>query len=81
MTETTLASLDGFLVEDVILTLANLRGALGWLGQAGDNSRAGLGRFDRQLELLEDRARHVREALRGVDAAQSGRLVFRSRRA
>lgn len=50
-----------FLVEDVILTLGNLRGSLSWLGtsQSADPAifRAGLDRLDRQIGLLEDRAR------------------------
>jgi hypothetical protein len=50
-----------FLVEDVILTLGNLRGSLAWLGQADakttpDLHRTGLARLDRQIAKLEERA-------------------------
>lgn len=48
---------ESFLVEDVILTLGNLRGSLSWLGEGAGRSRAGIDRLDRQLGLLEDRAR------------------------
>lgn len=59
-----------FLVEDVILTLGNLRGSLAWLGQGDVGAdpglhRAGLARLDRQLESLEDRARAVCRISRG----------------
>jgi hypothetical protein len=62
-----------FLVEDVILTLGNLRGSLSWLGtsQSADPAifRAGLDRLDRQIGLLEDRARALKRQM--VDAAAS----------
>lgn len=59
MTENAQTAFESFLVEDVILTLGNLRGSLGWLGDRPEQSRAGLDRLDRQLGLLEDRARAV----------------------
>ncbi len=70
MRDELLPAFEVFLVEDVILTLGNLRGSLAWLGQgdAGadpDLHRAGLARLDRQLETLEDRARAVCQTIRG----------------
>jgi hypothetical protein len=56
-----------FLVEDVILTLGNLRGSLSWLGtsQSADPAifRAGLDRLDRQIGMLEDRARVLKRQM------------------
>jgi hypothetical protein len=57
-------SVERFLVEDVILTLGNLRGALRWLGEAGtgerpDGLRNGLSLIDRQLDALTERAVRV----------------------
>jgi hypothetical protein len=51
-----------FLVQDVILTLGNLRGSLAWLAGESDRSgpgarKAGLERLDCQIEQLQDRAR------------------------
>ncbi len=66
MTDSTHAAFESFLVEDVILTLGNLRGSLEWLGAGPEQSRAGLDRLDRQLGLLEDRARAVCRELRGT---------------
>jgi hypothetical protein len=62
------SSFDVFLVEDVILTLGNLRGSLGWLADpapADDPAlhRAGLERIGRQIALLEDRARAMRRRM------------------
>lgn len=61
-----------FLVEDVILTLGNLRGALAWLCDPGaaaspDVVRGGLARLYRQLEGLEERARSICRGLPGRD--------------
>lgn len=53
-----------FLVEDVILTLGNLRGSLGWLAGDSEADRVFIDRIDRQLGLLQDRARRVAERLR-----------------
>jgi hypothetical protein len=55
-------SLEAFLIEDMVLTLANLRGSLGWLGGEAlacdpAGRRAGLQRLERQLDMLEARAR------------------------
>ena len=68
-----------FLVEDVILTLGNLRGSLSWLGtsQSADPAifRAGLDRLDRQIGLLEDRARALKRQMvvaAATDAATGG---------
>ena len=66
MTENAQTAFESFLVEDVILTLGNLRGSLGWLGDRPEQSRAGLDRLDRQLGLLEDRARAVCRDLRSA---------------
>jgi hypothetical protein len=62
------ASSDVFLVEDVILTLGNLRGSLAWLADPGPSDdpalhRAGLERIGRQIALLEDRARAMRRRM------------------
>ncbi|MFN6952471.1 MAG: hypothetical protein ACK4NE_07745 [Albidovulum sp.] len=53
-----------FLVEDVILTLGNLRGSLGWLAGDAEAERVFIDRIDRQLGLLQDRARRMAERLR-----------------
>ncbi|MBC7141413.1 MAG: hypothetical protein H5U18_04545 [Rhodobacteraceae bacterium] len=66
MTDSAQTAFESFLVEDVILTLGNLRGSLGWLGERPEQSRAGLDRLDRQLGLLEDRARAVCRQLRAA---------------
>ena len=54
---------EAFLVEDVILTLGTVRGALGWLGNSEDCPAAvraeGFARVARQISALEDRA-HVK---------------------
>lgn len=75
MTDSAQAAFESFLVEDVILTLGNLRGSLGWLGDRPEQSRAGLDRLDRQLGLLEDRARAVCCQLRAApgDGRRDGR--------
>ena len=67
MSVTNSESIEAFLVEDMILTLVNLRASLEWLsgGANGDvaRHRSGWDRFDRQLEMLEARARDL---LQGV---------------
>lgn len=83
MNEHRQAAFEAFLVEDVILTLANLRASLAWFGEDGDGAsagdgaesgaagrmdgamwrRAGLARIDRQIGMLEDRARSVCRSL------------------
>ncbi|MCA0274092.1 MAG: hypothetical protein LCH69_18795 [Proteobacteria bacterium] len=61
-------ALEFFLVQDVILTLGTVRGALGWLG--GDDAVPqsarveGFQRVSRQIEALEDRARQLWDDLR-----------------
>ncbi|WP_413874804.1 hypothetical protein [Albidovulum sp.] len=65
---------ESFLVEDVILTLGNLRGSLGWLGEGAAADRACLDRLDRQLGLLEDRAHRVAQALREAAASEPANL-------
>lgn len=57
MTDMTHGSFESFLLEDVILTLGTLRGSLGWIAEGGEEGRAGLARLERQLAMLEDRAR------------------------
>ncbi|MDW4549850.1 hypothetical protein R5H32_10835 [Defluviimonas sp. D31] len=65
--------LESFLVEDVILTLGNLRGSLAWLlaDETDTLSPRGIGidRLDRQLALVEDRARSVCRLLRSGQVA------------
>lgn len=68
------AAFESFLVEDVILTLGNLRGSLGWLGEAAAKDRAWVERLDRQLGLLEDRARRLAGALREDATAEPANL-------
>lgn len=88
MTDMTHASFDSFLVEDVILTLGTLRGSLDWIAEGGDKGRVGVERLDRQLALLEDRARALRSGRspdRETEALEEGSdggtlPVFRSRR-
>ncbi len=52
-----------FLLEDVILTLGTVRGALGWLASGADCPPAaraeGFARISRQIAALEDRARDL----------------------
>lgn len=59
---------EAFLVEDVILTLGTVRGALGWIGDSEGcppSARAeGLARIARQIAALEDRARDLWRDLR-----------------
>ena len=74
MRDELLPAFETFLVEDVILTLGNLRGSLAWLGQSDAGAdpglhRAGLARLDRQIETLEDRARAVCRIIRDAPAA------------
>lgn len=74
MADTRQTAFEAFLVEDVILTLANLRASLAWFSEtaaaqngAPDDAlrrRAGLERIDRQIGMLEDRARAVCDGLR-----------------
>jgi len=79
---------DTFLVEDVILTLCNVRLSLTWLtsdaAAAGseDLRRVGIQRLDRELAQIEDRARVLRDSLRerGRPASGTGPCTFRSRR-
>ena len=82
---------EGFLIEDVILTLGNVRLTLSWLATDGQGSpgqsdgawrQAGVDRLDRQLSQLEDRARALRDAhrLRRAPGDVVGAPVFRSRR-
>ncbi|MEI2807175.1 hypothetical protein [Albidovulum sp.] len=70
------ATFESFLVEDVILTLGNLRGSLGWLGEGAATDRACLVRLDRQLALLEDRAHRMAHALRDAAAASEPANLF-----
>ena len=75
MRDELLPAFETFLVEDVILTLGNLRGSLAWLAQSDAGTdpglhRAGLARLDRQIETLEDRARAVCKIIRGDPAGE-----------
>lgn len=75
MTDRLRTAFESFLVEDVILTLGNLRGSLGWMGpDTGlnpDTCRAGIDRIDRQIGQLEDRARDVCRLLREAGYTQA----------
>ncbi len=71
------AAFETFLVEDVILTLGNLRGSLSWLDTSHARAdpaifRAGLLRLDRQIELLEERARSLRDGMTAAGAFRAG---------
>lgn len=63
MTRKVNEAFESFLVEDVILTLSTVRGALGWLGSGEDCPPAaraeGFARISRQIAALEDRARDL----------------------
>ena len=63
------AAFESFLVEDVILTLGNLRGSLLWLGEGSAIERICIDRLDRQLGLLEDRAHRMARLLRDEESA------------
>ncbi len=75
MRDDLLPAFETFLVQDVILTLGNLRGSLAWL--ADENSaddpgvrKSGLDRLDRQIERLQDRARAVCRTLCAAPVAR-----------
>ncbi|MCX7889628.1 MAG: hypothetical protein N2422_07865 [Rhodobacteraceae bacterium] len=55
-----------FLLEDVVLALGNLRGALAWLDAdpplTPAERRAGIARLGRQVDLLHDRVRRLASA-------------------
>lgn len=79
-----------FLVEDVILTLANLRGTLDWLvaEPAAELRAAARDRLDRQIDLIEDRARaHLGRIVEAASRPAATKIWvsrgprFRSRRA
>jgi|GEM_PF-6866609 len=63
MRETDIDRAIGFLVEDVVLALGNMRGALDWFsddaGLTADQRRAGLERLGRQIARIEDRLRAI----------------------
>lgn len=72
------SAFETFLVEDVILTLGNLRGALDWLLQPDGviepgALRGGLERMAHQLALLDDRAHLVCRTLRSPAVPPSER--------
>lgn len=78
-----------FLIEDVLLALANLRGSLDWLAAepAAERRVAAMGRIERQIDLIEDRGREfLRQRQDGAGAPADPKLwvvrapVFRSRR-
>ena len=62
MSDTPDTAFERFLIEDVILTLGTLRATLGWIAEGGAGA-AGLDRLDRQIRVLEDRARRVHAGL------------------
>lgn len=63
MTRNVNEAFEAFLVEDMILTLSSVRGALCWLGSGDDCPPAaraeGFARISRQIAALEDRARDL----------------------
>lgn len=73
MSDQQLTAFESFLVEDVILTLGNLRSSLDWMrggrtDAEAEQNRAGIDRLDRQLGLLQERAHDVCRQLRSVGA-------------
>lgn len=68
-------AVEAFLVEDVILTMSTIRGALGWLGSAEDCPPAaraeGFARIARQIAALEDRARDLWQDLNRAPRPQA----------
>lgn len=74
--ESARAALESFLVEDVILTLGNLRGTLPWLGADSAIDRIWIDRLDRQLGLLEDRAHRMARLLRDEASAPEPANLF-----
>lgn len=65
---------DPHLIDDVILTLANLRQMLGWLADDGARRgtavQEGVRRAEFQIDLLLDRAHAARSAVRSRPAAE-----------
>jgi hypothetical protein len=63
MTQNAGTAFEVFLVEDVILTLGNLRNSLAWLaaaeGTSPEERKSGIDRLNRQLDLVEARAREL----------------------
>ncbi len=61
---------EAFLVEDVILTLSTVRGAIGWLGDETGcppaQRAACCARIERQIGTLEERARDLWRRLRAA---------------
>ncbi len=76
MNDSGLAAFESFLVEDVILTLGNLRGSLDWLGGGAATDRACLDRLGRQLAFLEDRAHRMARMLRDAAAMPEPANLF-----
>lgn len=68
------SAFESFLVEDMILTLGNLRGSLRWLGRGSEQERLAVERLDHQLGLLEDRARSMCRTLRDAAPSDGGNL-------
>lgn len=68
------AAFETFLVEDVILTLSNLRAVLGWVGAGEEERRAGIARLEFQIDLLEERARAMCRTLGEPAAPDEGNL-------
>ncbi|MGB3147396.1 MAG: hypothetical protein WBA91_06510 [Paracoccaceae bacterium] len=83
MQDQSLSPFETFLVQDVILTLGNLRQSLLWLDDENSLTpaayKAGIQRLHHQLGLLEDRARDVCRALshQHGDRADTGPLPLR----
>ncbi len=75
MTGSTHDAFDSFLVEDVILTLGTVRGALGWLEGGEDCPPAqraeAFARITRQIAALEDRARGLWGRMRSSAVADA----------
>lgn len=70
-----------FLVEDVILTLANLRGTLDWLAAepVAELRAAARERLDRQIDLIEDRARAHLDRIAAAGSRPSATKIWVSR--
>lgn len=66
-----------FLVEDMILTLLNLKGSLGWLAGESlardpEGRRSAQRRLEAQIDMLEERARDLVAGLKDSRAAGAG---------
>lgn len=78
MTKSGADAFEAFLVEDVILTLGSIRGAIGWLSSGQDCPPAqraeAFARIARQATALEDRARLLWRRIQAQPAPDGGEV-------